>query len=60
MLKTGVMYEVISTYSLILSAITGYVNLLSVANKGTKLDILEYNKTDLWSYFKLIILMPIF
>lgn len=48
----GVMYEVISTYSLILSAITGYVNLLSVANKGTKLDILEYNKTDLWSYFK--------
>ena len=52
MLKTGVMYEVISTYSLILSAITGYVNLLSVANKGTKLDILEYNKTDLWSYFK--------
>ena len=52
MLKIGVMYEVISTYSLILSAITGYVNLLSVANKGTKLDILEYNKTDLWSYFK--------
>ncbi|WP_195986758.1 MucBP domain-containing protein [Clostridium sp. D53t1_180928_C8] len=49
----GTIYEVTSTYSLILSAITGYANLLSIANKGTKLDILEYNKTDLWSYLKL-------
>ena len=49
----GTIYEVITNYSLIFPAITGYVNLLSIANKGTKLDILEYNKTDLWSYFKL-------
>lgn len=49
----GTMYEVISTYSLILSAITGCVNLLSIATKGTKLDIVEYNKTDLFSFFKL-------
>lgn len=49
----GTMYEVISTYSLILSAITGCVDLLSIATKGTKLDIVEYNKTDLFSFFKL-------
>ena len=48
----GTIYEVITNYSLIFPAITGYVNLLSIANKGTKLDILEYNKTDLWAYFK--------
>ena len=48
----GTMYEVISPYSVILSSITGCVNLLSIANKGTKLDILEYSKTDLWAYFK--------
>lgn len=48
----GTMYEVISTYSLILSAITGCVDLLSIATKGTKLDIVEYNKTDLFSFFK--------
>ena len=48
----GTMYEVISPYSVILSSITGCINLLSIANKGTKLDILEYSKTDLWAYFK--------
>ena len=46
------MYEVITNHSLILSSTTGCVNILSIANKGTKLDILEYNKTDLFSYLK--------
>ena len=48
----GIMYEIISPYSVILSSITDCVDILSIENKGTKLDILEYNKTDLWSYFK--------